>query len=180
MKIVNEKGKLFGIINIVDLLVLLIAAALVLAVGSSLLQDRVTEVVSQKEDFWFEVEIIGSTSRLYNEIERVGVTGKNLVAGNAYQNATIEAVWYEDYRLQTTDDQGNIIYNIDPTKKSVVLLIHTQLAPETATPSVANQDVRVGRTFIVKTQTIESTGTIRYAQFGEYTNTIPEDAETAE
>ena len=46
MKIVNEKGKLFGVINLVDLLVLLIIVAVIAVMAKSLLQDTVTEAVS--------------------------------------------------------------------------------------------------------------------------------------
>ena len=40
MKIINEKGKLFGIINVVDLLVLVAAIAVVAGVGYSCLPSR--------------------------------------------------------------------------------------------------------------------------------------------
>ena len=40
MKIINEKGKLFGLINIVDLLVLVAAIAVVAGVGYKLFAPR--------------------------------------------------------------------------------------------------------------------------------------------
>ena len=40
MKIINEKGKLFGVINVVDLLVLLAVIAVVIGVGYKLLPPR--------------------------------------------------------------------------------------------------------------------------------------------
>ena len=40
MKIINEKGKLFGLINIVDLLVLIAAVAVAAGVGYKLFRDR--------------------------------------------------------------------------------------------------------------------------------------------
>lgn len=40
MKIINEKGKLFGVINIVDLLVVLAVIAVAAGIGYKLLQPR--------------------------------------------------------------------------------------------------------------------------------------------
>ena len=50
MKIINEKGKLFGIINLVDLLVLLLVIAVVAVVGIKLFGTKAVEVVSSKSD----------------------------------------------------------------------------------------------------------------------------------
>ena len=46
MKIINEKGKLFGLINIVDFLVLLAALAVIGGLGWKLLGTQVVEAVS--------------------------------------------------------------------------------------------------------------------------------------
>ena len=43
MKIINEKGKLFGIINVVDLLVLVAAIAVVAGVGYKLFAKQIKE-----------------------------------------------------------------------------------------------------------------------------------------
>ena len=45
MKIINEKGKLFGIINVVDLLVLVAAIAVVAGVGYKLFAKQIKEVM---------------------------------------------------------------------------------------------------------------------------------------
>ena len=46
MKIINEKGKLFGLINIVDLIVLLLVIAVIGVVGTKLMGSKVTDAVS--------------------------------------------------------------------------------------------------------------------------------------
>ena len=180
MKIVNEKGKLFGVINLVDLLVLLIIVAVIAVMAKSLLQDTVTEAVSQKSDIYMEVEVIGSNPRYYEEIERQGLLGERLVAGNTYHDATIEAWWTLPFEPANVNAEGETVYIPDPYKKNVVYLIKASVAPNTATPTIANQEARAGRTFIVKTQTTEMSGTIRYVEIGEYTGTIPADAHKRE
>ena len=46
MKIVNEKGKLFGLINVVDLIILAAAVFLVGAIVWQLAGDKVSDAVS--------------------------------------------------------------------------------------------------------------------------------------
>ena len=48
MKIINEKGKLFGLINIVDLLVLIAAVAVAAGVGYKLFAPQIKESVQPR------------------------------------------------------------------------------------------------------------------------------------
>ncbi len=169
MKLIDEKGRLFGAVNVVDLMILLIIAAVVLVVATGFLGDKATEIVSQKQEYWFEVEVIGANPRLYNEVDRVDPVGSILIASNSFQDATIQDYWYEDFQMANVNDEGKMVYSGDGLRKNIVFLIKGYASPDSPTPSVANQEVRAGRTFIVKTQTIETSGVIRYCQFGGYT-----------
>lgn len=171
MKLINEKGKLFGLVNLVDLLVVLMVVAICAVLATKFMGDRATEMVSAKEDYWFEVEIVGANPRYYNEIDRIDPKGVGLIAGNSFQDATIEDYWYEEFTMSTTDAEGNLHWAKDDVRKNIVYLIKGKAAKNSPTPMVANQEVRVGRTFTVKTLTTEINGIIRYAQFGEYTGT---------
>lgn len=170
MKIINEKGKLFGIINLVDLLVLLLVIAVVAVVGIKLFGTKAVEVVSSKSDCYAEVEVIGAAPRLFNEIDRQKdkLIGARMVTGNEYLGATIEDIWYEPYLVLTTNSDGQIVSIIDETRVCVVFLVKTQVSPDSATLNLGSQELRSGRTFIVKTQTLETSGTIRYVNVGEY------------
>ena len=60
MKIVNEKGKLFGIINVVDLVILLAVVVVVGAIIWQVFGNRVTDAVSKQEEVTIVVSIAGS------------------------------------------------------------------------------------------------------------------------
>ena len=169
MKIVNEKGKLFGIINVVDLLVLLMIIAVIGVVGTKLFGTKVAEVTQPKSDCYMEVELYGCLPSRYDEVFRQDLVGERLVSGNSYMPATIEDVWLEDCLVSGTDDEGTVQYKIDSAKKNIVFLIKTQVSPDSASPAIGSQEMRAGKTFIVKTQTFETSGTIRYVNIGEYT-----------
>ena len=168
MKIVNEKGKLFGLINIVDLIVVLLVIAVVGVVGTQLLGSKVTDAVSQQTDCYAQVRIIGAHPYMLTDVENKELKGQRMVSGNSYLSATIEDVWFEDYWITATTDDGRIVTATDPVKKDIIFLVKTQVAPDTASPKIGSQELRSGRTFIVKTQTYECSGTIRYVEIGGY------------
>lgn len=167
MKIVNEKGKLFGVINVVDLLILVAILVVVFGIGWQLFGTQVNDAVSPQADLTAEVVIIGTAPRLINEIERQDLIGEQLVSGNQYMEATISDVWLEDYIMQTIRDDGVIVDAKDPSKKDVVVQIKTKVAKDTASPKIGSQELRAGKTFIIKTQTFECSGTIRYVEISE-------------
>lgn len=167
MKIVNEKGKLFGLINVVDLLILITVIALGGAIAWQLFGTQVNDAVSPQADLTAEVVIIGTAPRLVDEILRQDLVGEKMVSGNDYVNATVTDVWLEDYVMQAIRDDGVIVDAIDPSKKDVVVQIKTTVAKDTASPKIGSQEVRAGKTFIIKTQTFECSGTIRYVEISD-------------
>ena len=97
MKIINEKGKLFGLINIVDLLVLIAAVAVAAGVGYKLFAPQIKESVQPQVELTAIVRVRGATPFLVTEVERNSQVGKQLVSGNSYVNGTIEDMKIEDY-----------------------------------------------------------------------------------
>lgn len=160
MKIINEKGKLFGIINVVDLLVLVAAIAVVAGVGYKLFAKQIKEVASPQVSLTMTVRVRGSTPFLVNEVQRNSQVGKSLVNGNSYVNAQITDMKIDDYNQQVTTADGRIVTATDPEKKDLVFTITTKVSKDTPAPAIGTQEVRAGRTFIVKTNDFETTGNI--------------------
>lgn len=164
MKLINEKGKLFGIINPVDLIILLAVLAVIGAIGMQLFGQKITDAVAPQVDLTAEMVIVGTPPRLIDEIFRQDLVGQRLIAGNEYMNATIVDVWEEDYVMQAIRSDGVIVDATDPSKKDIVIKVATKVPKGTPSPKIGNQEVRAGRTYIIKTQTFESYGTIRYVE----------------
>ena len=154
MKIINEKGKLFGIINVVDLLVLVAAIAVVAGVGYKLFAKQIKEVASPQVSLTMTVRVRGATPFLVNEVQR------NSQVGNSYVNAQITDMKIDDYNQQVTTADGRIVTATDPEKKDLVFTITTKVSKDTPAPAIGTQEVRAGRTFIVKTNDFETTGNI--------------------
>jgi hypothetical protein len=169
MKLIKDK-KLFGVLNIVDIIVIVLVIAMVGVIAVKLLGSKATDVVAAKTDCWVEVEVVGVQPRIQTEVERIGdkLKGSRMVAGNEYLSGTIEDFWYEEYGTDVTTADGDIVYSTSYTKKNLVFLLKTPVAPDTASPKLGAQELRAGRTLIVKTQTLEVNGIIRYVNIGSY------------
>lgn len=157
MKLINEKGKLFGLINIVDLLALLAAIAVVGGIGWKLLAPQVAEAVSPTVTLTAKLRVRGATPFLMEELLQSEQVGKHLVSGNEYVDATITDMWVEDYTIQVQCADGRIVTSTDPVKKDLIFIVETKVTKNTPAPKIGTQEVRMGRTFIIKTNDFETT-----------------------
>ncbi len=167
MKIINEKGKLFGVINVVDLLVLVAAVAVAAGVGYKLFAPQIAEATAKQVEMTVTVRVRGVTPFLVEEVERNSQIGKKIVSGNSFTNATITDMKIEDYVQQMPTADGEIRDAVDPSKKDLVFTIETTVPEGTASPSIGTQEVRAGRTFIVKTNDFETSGNIDMVDIAE-------------
>ncbi len=167
MKIINEKGKLFGVINVVDLLVLAAAVALIAGVGYKLFAPQIAEAASPQVKMTTVVRVRGATPFLVDEVERNSQVGKQLVSGNSYVAAEITDMYLDDYVQQVTTADGRIVDAVDGTKKDIVFTIESSVSKGTPTPAIGTQEVRAGRTFILKTNDFETTGIITTVDFAD-------------
>ncbi len=167
MKIINEKGKLFGVINVVDLLVLVAAVAVAAGVGYKLFAPQIAEATAKQVEMTVTVRVRGATPFLVEEVERNSQIGKKIVSGNSFTNATITDMKIEDYVQQMPTADGEIRDAVDPSKKDLVFTIETTVPEGTASPSIGTQEVRAGRTFIVKTNDFETSGNIDMVDIAE-------------
>lgn len=160
MKIINEKGKLFGLINVVDLLVLIAAVGIVAGVGYKLFGNKIVEASAEQVELVSIMRVRGATQYLTDEVKRNPQVGKKIVSGNDFTAAEIIDMKIEPYEQQVTTADGRIVTALDEDKFDLVFTIKTTIAKGTAAPKIGTQEVRAGRTFILKTNDFETTANI--------------------
>jgi len=166
MKIVDQKGRLFGVINVVDLLVLVAIIACIAGVAWKLFAPTVSNAVAPQVNMTTVVRVRGAMTYLIDELDKNPQAGKQLVSGNSYvDGAFIENVEIVPYIVQVQTAEGGIVDATDPSKKDVLVTITSKVPKGTATPKIANQEVRAGRTYTIKTQDFETIGTIDSVRF---------------
>lgn len=147
-----EKNRKFKF-NIVDVAVLLIIAALIVAVVYIFFGKEANEAVAKRVDCVAEVTVYGIEPEIEEEIERQDLAGEKTVSGTVYTEAVIEEVRFSPNREE-------------PELNDVIFTIRMQVPENTTGASNQNQEFRVGKEYIVKTRTFEMTGTVSYVQIG--------------
>lgn len=164
MKLVDEKGKLFGKINLIDLLVLVvIVAALAFAAyrflgGSSAVLDSTTQLT-------YTVMAPAVDDTAYREIQRhLELAGgqDQLMADGALVDGFVTGVTAAPHVVYDVDPNGNATRSEeDPANGGRWDLTFTVTANvvDPITTKVGTQEVRVGKSHILKTTHFELTNT---------------------
>ena len=169
MKIVNEKGKLFGLINLVDLIVIIVALLLVAFVAIKFVAPAVNNEAgtgdSGSDEMVVTLYIRGVMDYMKDQIKDVEI-GSQLVAGNDFVPDT-EVLSIEDveYITAVNTDTGEINQAIDEQRYDVIVKIKAKQNKEDPIYKIATQEVRVGRGFVFKTQTVEQNAIVQKVEF---------------
>lgn len=170
MKIIDEKGRLFGKVNLIDaLLVLLVALVAVVFVvkgvgaAGAANADKADHTGDAMIDFTvfcngFNNELCDSAMAYADDFAN-GV-GNQIMNSGEYLNAYITGVSTKPYYLTETDDEGNSIAVVDQARTSLLFTIRAKAEITGNAYCVGNQEIRIGKSYIVKTPELEYTGTV--------------------
>lgn len=164
MKLVDEKGKLFGKLNIIDLLViLLLLVAVVLVAFKVLAKDGAAN--AQPTVLTYTVEVKGIDPEVYKGIQEyipADGSGDMLMANGSMLDAWVVAVESAPHvdGLTMTDVNGNkLTFPVNDDNLDLTFTIKANVI-NNVTNEVGTQEVRIGKTHIVKTVHFELVGGI--------------------
>ena len=162
MKIINDKGRLFGLINTVDLLALL---ALLAAVGGLVWHFR---TLAANEDeapttvkMTYTVRARGAYRRM-EDMVRTNVDQNNrlFTPDGEEIDAELTGVSFEPYISQTTTADGQIVDATDPERMDIIFTIEAEISKNAAPIMVGTQEIRVGVNHTVRTPLLEYLGSV--------------------
>jgi hypothetical protein len=139
---------MFGRVNIVDLVVIVIVAVVLLGAAYKLLK---TKVAAPDKTVRFEVLAPAVLPQTAAEIH----PGDQLVAGNNLMPDVITSVDVTPAMLGVTRADGTRGRVPDPYLKDVVVWVQGKAPVTGGTISMAGQDIRAGADFILKTRLFE-------------------------
>lgn len=165
MKLIDEKGKLFGKINIVDLLVILLVAVVAVVLGLKFLGGGGdTGVPVEQSTLTYTVLVEEVTPQSYENIlafvDRDAGRKDQLMATGEMVNAYVVDVTASDHVPSPDDTLGegtlDLVFTIEAVTNDV------------RTGNVGTQEVRIGKSHIVKTVHFEfEDGIVLTCQWGE-------------
>ena len=165
MKLVDEKGRLFGLINVIDLAVVL----MIIAVGAGLVVKVVLPKLYDDSDKLKDVYVTVVCRQQPEEaaIKLADSIGESLVAKNDFVDGEIAEASYVPHMAVGYDDNGIATASDHPYLTDITVVLKGQADPEAAVFTVGTQEMRIGYTIYVKTQRVEVTGKIEGIRFAE-------------
>ena len=167
MKIVNEKGRLFGLINPVDLVILLVLLLAVGGIGWKMVNTVSDNAPSDMVTATVTVRARPVLPEVAESIKAMDPVGQHLMSGTSVTGATIESATFQSYSTQLTTADGEYVMATAPVSQDITFTVRTQVEANTANPAIGIQEIRVGRTFNVKTKYFEIAGTIEAITYGD-------------
>ncbi|HEX3029244.1 MAG TPA: DUF4330 domain-containing protein [Clostridia bacterium] len=151
MKIVDQKGKLFGLINIIDLCVLLIIVLLAGVVGYKFLGKEIGSIEEgESQELIVTTKAYGIRTTTLQDSLKEG--HPQLVSLTKTVDAYIESVTTEQADDKVTTSDGRNIKTKDPLRVDVTIKFKMHANSKDTTLKLGNQDVAIGKGFEVKTR----------------------------
>lgn len=171
-KIIDEKGKLFGKINIIDLVILAVLAAVIVVIGSKLTGRSIgLPGMGAETELNYTVVVSRVPQDVYDAVAQQVAAGPEantlMASGNLLEGSYVVSVSSVPYRVGVEAADGSFVLSEEPGYVDATFVLKA-LATNAVTQAVGSQEVRIGKTHIVKTQTFElMNGTILSVEVGK-------------
>lgn len=172
MKIIDEKGKLFGKINLIDLLVVVVLIAALILVAVRFTKGNDSNPVNSATKLTYTTLVSGVTQDTYAEVlrqlEAAGGRDQLMASGDMLDAYVVGVTAVPHVNYQPNAD-GVIVTSVEQGNKARVDLTFTVEATveNPVVNEVGTQEVRVGKSHILKTTHFEFTyGTIVTCEWG--------------
>lgn len=153
MKIIDEKGKVFGLINIIDLIIILLV---LLVAGGAYYKFSNKTVQAKQVTVEFQVLIPHVRPELVDAVK----AGDKMVQGESYTNVTVKNVEIKPGFSINVDSRGQRVASYDPYLKDIYVTNTGTTALTSAAIRMGGQDIREGKEYYVKSRDYEFKGTI--------------------
>jgi len=156
---IDEKGRLFGKINIIDFLVVVILLVAAIAVGFKLLRgSSFFQDAPQKYTINYTVKVSDIQPEVFHGIQAYP-EDVLMAGGKLYPEAKVISVTSEPHPANATvsNQSGTLLIPLEQDLLDLTFTIQAEIE-DPITSLVGTQEVRIGKTHIVKTAHYELMG----------------------
>ncbi len=161
MKVVNKKGKLFGFINVIDLIIILGIVIIGVFLASRLGNNNTTVTTSAKQKLY----IVAEAYKKSPEVVEGFIVDDKIVSQNKYQDGTIDYVTITEANEIVTMADGELVAAKNPLLKDIEVGIRCLANVNGPYMDVGGQEIKVGLNYYIKTDKAEVHGTIKEIRF---------------
>ena len=168
MKLIDEKGRLFGKLNLIDLLVIVLILAVAAAVCWKLLGNRAPgsvpsqpDVITAGEELTVRFEVRAtSVDESYFEGYDEYLVGASLVRDSSVLNGHVVGYEIEPSTTTALDAAGNSVLLTDLDRYDVVYTIEYTGVMNANALTDGDQVIRIGQNYAIHTTYVDATGYI--------------------
>lgn len=152
---IDEKGRLFGKINIVDLIVILVIVIAAVVVGMKFLGGSGSAINPTKTPVRYTVLVEGVEPEVYENIRQY-IPGQLMASGEMLDGyvTDVEVVEGRTHAATVDTADGTLEIPVNTGKLDLIFTIECNVV-NSITTEIGTQEVRVGKTHTVKTNRFE-------------------------
>lgn len=154
MKIINEKGKLFGIINIVDLAVLLVILLIAFAAAVKLTGGEIkTPITGAKKNVTITLKAPSKSDALLTAFNK----GDQLMYGNLFiDGAYIQKVELTPTMVTVPLPTGEVVKAQDPILNDINITFTAPVTTDSNVIKIGGAEIRIGATYVINTRNAQA------------------------
>lgn len=142
MKLIDDKGRIFGKIHILDLLFILAVILIIFSSIAKILNRSVLDITTPQEYRDVEVEVVVNEDEGYLNIIKIGdILGEK----RKYLDGEIISVEVDDVEERNLDENSNEIVSIDPTKEKANIVFTARVNYKDLNYMLGDQELREGK-----------------------------------
>lgn len=159
MKIIDEKGKLFGLINIFDLAILLVIVLVAGTVGYKVLGGRLSGTASNGQSKYYLVTI--KCEQASEKAAQALKPGDKIYRDRyGFLDAEIQNISYEDAVMYVETSDGEVVKTLHPELKDIYVDIKIGAPSNSSIIKLGDDQVNIGYEIIIKTDRVYSRGIV--------------------
>ena len=164
---IDEKGRLFGKLNIVDLLVILVVLIAVVVLGVKFLGGREGSAVNPTTTpVTYTVLVTGVRPEVYESIQEY-IPGQLMASGEMLDGYVTAVTAVEHEEQITVSTTGNaVVFPLNQGLLDLTFTVECNVV-NPVTTEIGTQEVRVGKSHILKTDRFEVVGLITDCTWGD-------------
>lgn len=142
MKIIDEKGRIFGKINVLDFIAMAFVLLLVVLASFKVFNTDLSDLSAKDEMVKVQVETSIIMDKGYFEVVKVG---DKLGETKHYLDAVVTDVKILPVEINTQDEEGNLITLEDPTVEKAIITFEGTLPYSNSSYQFGKQELRQGK-----------------------------------
>jgi len=156
MKVLDEKGKLFGLINIIDLGVLLVIVAVIAGGIWYMKRDDTPVQTVDTKDYYITLKVESASKDVLDALE----VGDRFYYGNSFLDVTITEINSEPAKVDTYTADGDIVVKRHPELLDIYVKVLVKSPADEPMIYIAQTHATVGKLIALKTDRVEVTSVV--------------------